>query len=69
MTLAFPGVRTGEALGLKWADVDFAGHELNVRRAIYRKETTPKKALPNHKAMSAHKRPKIMSSPAAADGP
>jgi integrase len=73
MTLAFTGVRTGEALGLKWADVDFASHELNIRRAIYRgKETTPKtstsirprpmvddlySALLNHKAMSAHKRP------------
>ncbi len=43
MTLALTGVRTGEALGLKWADVDFASHELNIRRAIYRgKETTPK---------------------------
>ena len=73
MTLAFTGVRTGEALGLKWADVDFASHELNIRRAIYRgKETTPKtsssirprpmvdelhRALLNHKAMSAHTQP------------
>lgn len=36
MTLAFTGIRTGETLGLKWADVDFASHELNIRRAIYR---------------------------------
>ena len=43
MTLALTGVRAGEALGLKWADVDFASHELNIRRAIYRgKETSPK---------------------------
>ena len=43
MTLALTGIRTGEALGLKWADVDFASHELNIRRAIHRgKETTPK---------------------------
>ena len=67
MTLAFTGIRTGEALGLKWADVDFASHELNIRRAIYRGgETTPKtsssirprpmvadlnRTLLNHKAM------------------
>lgn len=73
MTLAFTGIRTGEALGLKWADVDFGSHELNIRRAIYRGgETTPKtsssirprpmveelyRALLNHKAMSVHKRP------------
>ena len=43
LTLVFTGIRTGEALGLKWEDVDFAGHELHVRRAIYRgQETTPK---------------------------
>src|SRR5215469_7239269 len=73
MTLAFTGIRTGEALGLKWADVDFASHQLNIRRAIYRGgETTPKTsgsirprpmvdelytALLNHKAMSAFTRP------------
>jgi integrase len=43
MTLAFTGIRSGDALGLKWADVDFANHELNIRRAIYRgREATPK---------------------------
>lgn len=43
MTLALTGIRTSEALGLKWADVDFAGREISVRRAIYRgKEQTPK---------------------------
>lgn len=70
MTLALTGIRTSEALGLKWADVDFAGRELHVRRAIYRgKETDPKtagskrsrpilpelyQALLNHKTMSAY---------------
>ena len=73
MTLALTGIRTGEALGLKWADVDFASHELNVRRAIFRgKETTPKtsvsirprpmvdelyQALLNHKTISTYTRP------------
>ena len=73
MTLAFTGIRTGEALGLKWADLDFASHDLNVRRAIYRgKETTPKTsssirprpmveelytALLNHKKISTYTRP------------
>src|SRR5439155_25639837 len=36
MTLALTGIRTGEALGLKWADVDFADSSLHIRRAIYR---------------------------------
>ena len=70
MTLAMTGIRTGEALGLKWADVDFAEREVHVRRAIYRgKETTPKtvnskrarpmveklyRSLLNHKAISAY---------------
>ncbi len=69
MTLAMTGIRTGEALGLKWADVDFAEREIHVRLAIYRgKETTPKtvsrrsrpmveklyRALLNHRAISAY---------------
>ena len=70
MTLAMTGIRTGEALGLKWADVDFAEREIHVRRAIYRgKETTPKtvnskrsrpmmeklyRALLNHRTMSGY---------------
>lgn len=73
MTLVLTGIRTGEALGLKWCDVDFADSTLNVRRAIYRgKETTPKtatsirprpvmpelcQALLNHKAMAAYNQP------------
>ena len=41
--LVLTGIRCGEALGLKWADVDLADSMLHVRRAIYRgQETTPK---------------------------
>jgi integrase len=41
--LLFTTIRTGEALGLKWADVDFANRTITVRREIYRgRETTPK---------------------------
>ncbi len=73
MTLALTGIRPGEALGLKWEDVDFAGRDLHVRRAIYRgRETTPKtetslrdrpmvaelqRALLNHRLMSAYTHP------------
>jgi integrase len=73
MTLALTGIRTGEALRLKWADVDFTDSTLNIRRAIYRgAETTPKtnssirprpmvmelrQALLNHKAMVVYDRP------------
>ena len=70
MTLALTGIRTGEALGLKWDDVDFADSSLNIRCAIYRgKETTPKtsgsirsrpmapelrQALLNHKTIAVY---------------
>jgi integrase len=73
MTLALTGVRSGEALGLRWSDLDFASCELHIRRAIYRgKETTPKtsasirprpmapelyQALLNHKAMAVYTKP------------
>ncbi|HZQ17089.1 MAG TPA: site-specific integrase [Terriglobales bacterium] len=73
MTLALTGIRAGEALGLKWEDVDFADSVLNIRRAIYRgKETTPKtssslrprpmvpelrQALLNHKTMAVYSQP------------
>jgi integrase len=73
MTLALTGVRTGEALGLKWSDVDFASREIHVRRAIYRgKETTPKttdsircrpmapelyQSLLNHRTMATYRKP------------
>jgi integrase len=66
--LLFTGIRTSEALGLKWEDLDFATRQITVKRAIVRgKETTPKTktslrtrpmppelytALLNHKAMA-----------------
>ena len=41
--LLFTGIRTGEGLGLKWEDIDFASRVLTIKREIYRgKETTPK---------------------------
>jgi integrase len=71
--LLFTGIRTGEGLGLKWTDVDFAGRKINVRRAISRGgETTPKTkislrvrpmsdhlytALRNHRAMAHYTAP------------
>ena len=73
MTLALTGIRTGEALGLKWSDVDFASREIHVKRAIYRgQETTPKtsssircrpmapelyQSLLNHRTMAVHRKP------------
>jgi len=73
LTLALTGIRSGEALGLKWEDVDFADRELHIRRAIYRgQECSPKtkdslrarpmvaeleRALLNHKVMSAYTQP------------
>jgi integrase len=73
VTLALTGIRTGEALGLKWHDVDFADSSLNIRCAIYRgKETTPKtsnsirsrpmapalrQALLNHKTLAVYNQP------------
>lgn len=66
--LLFTGIRTGEALGLTWEDVDFANRQINVKRAIYRgRPTSPKtpaslrtrpmsaelySALRNHRAMA-----------------
>lgn len=71
--LLFTGIRTGEGLGLKWADVDFAERKITVRRAISRGgETTPKTkislrvrpmsnhlytALRNHRAMAHYTAP------------
>jgi integrase len=71
--LLFTGIRTGEGLGLKWADVDFAERKIHVRRAISRGgETTPKTkkslrvrpmsdhlfaALRNHRAMAHYAAP------------
>lgn len=72
-TLLFTGVRTSEALGLKWSDVDFGNRQITIRRAINRgKEDTPKtkaslrtrpispelySALLNHKAMATYNQP------------
>jgi len=45
VVLAATGLRIGEALGLKWADIDFDPKEpkLHVRRSIWRgQEQTPK---------------------------
>jgi len=42
-TLLFTTIRTSEALGLKWGDVDFASRTITIKRAIFRgAETTPK---------------------------
>jgi integrase len=70
-TLALTGIRSGEALGLTWGDVDFAGREFHVRRAIWRgKPTSPKTecslrsrpmcqqlydALLNHRTLAVYK--------------
>ena len=69
--MVFTGIRTGEALGLKWEDVDLAGRQITVKREIYRgKGTTPKTPislrtrpmtlelyteLVNHRAMAHYK--------------
>ena len=71
--LVLTGIRSGEALGLKWMDIDLADSMLHVRRAIYRgQETTPKtpgslrdrpmmpelqQALLNHKVMAVYRQP------------
>ena len=47
------GARRGEALGLKWSDVDFDRSRLHIRRAIVRgEETTPKNGRGRTVAMS-----------------
>jgi integrase len=71
--LLFTGIRTGEALGLTWEDVDLANRQITIRRAIYRgRPTSPKTpaslrtrpispelytALVNHKAMAHYTAP------------
>ncbi len=43
VVLYFYGLRVGEALGLKWKDVDFASAKLYLRRSIWRgREQSPK---------------------------
>jgi integrase len=70
--LALSGVRSGEALGLRWGDVDFATREFHVKQAIWRgKPTTPKteaslrdrpmcqelyQALLNHRTMAVYRK-------------
>jgi len=72
-TLLFTQVRTGEALGIRWEDVDFANRVIHIRRAIYRGRPTSRKtdgsirdrrmnselytALMNHRAMSHYTAP------------
>lgn len=72
-TLLFTGIRTSEALGLKWADVDFANRQVTIRQAISRgRATTPKTeaslrprpmspdlstALLHHRAMATYIQP------------
>ncbi len=71
--LSVTGLRIGEALGLKWADIDFNNGELYIRRSIWRgKEQSPKsksskrkkqmgavlvRALKWHKGMSNYTEP------------
>jgi integrase len=71
--LYLTGVRIGEALALKWSDVDFERSKLYVRRSLWRgKEQTPKSrrsvrakhllaglkyALKRHQALSVYTRP------------
>ena len=51
------GCRKGEALGLRWADVDFSGDRIHIRRAVvHGKLTTPK---------SGKARSVVLSSPLA----
>ena len=71
--LLFTQIRTGEALGLKSSDVDFANRTITVRRAIFRgKEAPPKtdaslgtrimvpdlyQAMLNHRTMATFRKP------------
>ena len=73
MLLTLTGIRTSEALGLQWADVDFANSDIHIRRKFYRgKQDVPKtkmskrdrpmvaelsRALLNHRAMAVYLRP------------
>jgi integrase len=43
MVLALTGIRCGECLGLKWANISFPDSVLYIKRSIYKGgETTPK---------------------------
>ena len=71
--LLFTGIRTGEALGLRWEDIDLVSRALTVKRQVYRgRESSPKTkaslrtrpmppelytALVNHRAMAVYTQP------------
>lgn len=38
MMLAYTGMRVGELCALKWKDIDFEEHRINVRKTIYRED-------------------------------
>lgn len=40
MMLAYTGMRVGELCALKWKDIDFEEHRINVRKTIYREDKT-----------------------------
>ena len=41
MLMLFAGLRRGEALGLRWDDIDFAAGAIHVRRAVHFENNTP----------------------------
>jgi len=64
LLLARTGVRIGEALGLKWGDIDFQGRFIDVKRTYTKKRITPTKSsntrrvdmsLQLKKSLKAHK--------------
>ena len=64
LLLARTGVRIGEALGLKWGDIDFQGRFIDVKRTYTKKRIAPTKSnntrrvdmsLQLKKALKAHK--------------
>jgi integrase len=49
MVAATTAIRRSELRGLRWADVDFAGLKLNLRRGLFRKEETAMKTKASRK--------------------
>lgn len=45
MTLAYTGMRVGELLALKWKDIDFEEHTINIYKTLY----NPKNNIKNYK--------------------
>lgn len=43
MTLFYGGLRKGEALALKWKDVDFDNNTINIDKTVYQRKITPPK--------------------------